>query len=148
MLVLGRGSGFERGIDAVTDVVVSTDSARYDVNDERWAAQTRDLLDELRREVPGYRVESTVAPGTKGTADSVILALGSAGTLSAAAACFKAWLARDRTRRVVLSWERDGRQERIVIEGDAVDLQSIHQLGAAIGRLLPGSVTDGADPAE
>jgi hypothetical protein len=132
----------------VVDVVLTTDSARYDVTDDRWSAQTRDLYNELRREVPGYRVESTVVPGAKGTVDTVILALGSAGTLSAAVACFKAWLGRDRTRRIVLTRTHDGHEERIVLAGEAVDAQTMHQLGAALQHWASGGdgATGATDP--
>src|SRR5690349_6701267 len=94
------------------DVTVTPENCRYDPDDERWLNQIRDLYTELRDEVPGYRVESQAVPGTKGIIESVVLALGSAGAFSAAVTCFKAWLARDKWRRLVVSWIHDGREER------------------------------------
>jgi Effector Associated Constant Component 1 len=121
------------------DVVVTAESSRYDASDERWLDQVRDLHADLRTEVPGFRIESVVVPGKKGVVDSVILALGSAGAFSSAVACFKAWLARDKSRRITLTWTQDGREEQIAFEGDAVDAESMRQLSEAIGRRLGGA---------
>jgi hypothetical protein len=107
------------------DVVVTAESGRYHASDERWLDQVRVLHADLRTEVPGFRIESAVVPGTKGAVDSVILALGSAGAFSSAVTCFKAWLARDKSRRIVVTWTQDGQEERIELEGDAVDAASM-----------------------
>jgi hypothetical protein len=118
------------------EVVMSVESDRYDTNDDRWLDQVRDLHTDLRAQGTGLRVQSMVVPGTKGSIDTVILALGSAGVFSSAVDCFKGWLAREKSRRIVVTWSHDGRDERIVFEGDAVDQDSMLRLTEAIGQQL------------
>jgi hypothetical protein len=120
------------------DVVVTAESGRYHASDERWLDQVRVLHADLRTEVPGFRIESAVVPGTKGAVDSGILALGSAGAFSSAVTCFKAWLARDKSRRIVVTWTQDGQAERIELEGDAVDAASMRRLSEAVGQRVGG----------
>src|SRR5207244_1968303 len=86
------------------ELVLSLETARFEGDDERWLDQKRALYVELRREVGTVRRELTAEPGAKGATESLILALGSAGAFKAATTCIRAWLARDRTRRVELSW--------------------------------------------
>jgi hypothetical protein len=64
--------------DRVVDVVVTAESDHYDYGDERWLTQVADLRADLRREVVGFRVESTRTTGTNGAVEAMILSLGSA----------------------------------------------------------------------
>src|SRR5262249_26715199 len=119
-------------------VTVTAESDRYDADDDRWLAQVSDLFADLRRDVVGYRVESTRVAGTKGVVDAVILALGSAGAFSAAGRWRKAWLVRDKSRRVVVTWTQDNQEQRVVLEGDAIDVKSLQLLVEAISARLGG----------
>jgi hypothetical protein len=120
------------------ELTVAAESDRYDAADDRWLAQANDLYADLRRDVSGYRVESTQVTGTKGVVDAAILALGSAGAFSAAVQCIKAWLARDKSRRVAITWTQGGQEQRVVLEGDAIDVKSLQRLVEAIGQRLGG----------
>src|SRR5262245_36892063 len=120
-------------------VAVAPASDRYDSDDERWLAQVSDLHADLRREVDGFEVQSSLAAGTKGAVDTVVVALGSAGAFSAAVSCLKAWLARDKARRVVLTWTQDGQQQQAVLEGDNIDVTSLRRLVEAISARVSGS---------
>ena len=110
------------------EIAVAANSTRYALDDERWIAQARDLHNDLRANVPGYRVKSDAVPGTMGSVDTVILALGSAGAFTAAVQCFKAWLARDRSRSIEVTWTLDGREHRMTVKGDAVDLDLLRSI--------------------
>lgn len=113
-------------------------SERYAEDDERWLAQAQDLVNELRREVP-VRTERAAAPGTKGTVDTIILALGSAGVFTAAVECFKAWLSRDRSRKLELTVSVDGREEKYTLEGTAVDDAAYERLAELVRGRIGGA---------
>ena len=55
----------------------------------------------------------------------IILALGSAGAITAAVEAFKAWLNRDRSRHVVLSWADGDDEHRIELVGDRLSEDSV-----------------------
>lgn len=119
-------------------LVIHLATEKFDDDDERWQHQKDQLVIELRQEVGTIRHEWTPVAGSKGAVDSLILALGSAGAFKAAVACLRAWLARDRTRRIELSWTVDGREEKAVIEGKAVDDNTFAALAASLRRRLEG----------
>ena len=89
-------------------------SARYDADDDRWRDQVADLVRELKVETDALSVVRTPVPGTKGSLDSLVLALGSAGVFTTALDVLRVWLARDKTRSVDLSYtDRDGKRQRL-----------------------------------
>ncbi len=114
------------------DLVLEPRSDRFDPADDRWRAQVRDLYTGLDGEVGGIRREVERVSGTKGSVDTVILALGSAGAFTAAVEFLRAWLTRDRSRRLDVSWEVDGRTERVTVSGDAVDTTAIDRIAEAV----------------
>ena len=101
------------------ELSLAVHSDRFDEEDEAWLEQEAQLFDALRTEVP-VRRDAVPAAGTKGMVESIIIALGSAGAFKAAVDCLRAWLARDRTRRIELAWTVDGHEERILLQGTAV----------------------------
>src|SRR5215471_9544 len=99
-------------------------SDRYDESDERWLEQVVDLVDRLRDDVGAVERRREPAAGQKGGVDALILALGSAGAFQAAVTGFRAWLARDRTRRLRLVVTDAARLRHTVeITGDTIDSQ-------------------------
>jgi aminoglycoside N3'-acetyltransferase len=64
--------------------------------------------------------------------------LTSAQALGAASECFRAWLARDRTRRASLSWTVEGRTETIVLEASGLDEVVFAQLHDTLRARLDG----------
>jgi Effector Associated Constant Component 1 len=113
-------------------VAVHLKSDRFEEDDERWAAQRTSFFAELRREVGSVDVRSEPVPGTKGATETTILALGTAGAFQAAAACFQAWLTRDRTRRIELTWIHNGSTESFVLDGSGVDEETFQRLAAKL----------------
>jgi hypothetical protein len=121
------------------DIRLHPESDKFDGEDPRWLGQVNDLYRELKQSVDGFRKESTTAPKGKGVAETVILALGSAGAFSAAVTCFKAWLGRDKHRRLTVTWTQDGMEQRIVLEGQMVDAESMRRLSESIAQRLGGA---------
>ncbi|MGH9149319.1 MAG: effector-associated constant component EACC1 [Acidimicrobiales bacterium] len=121
------------------ELVIEPATDRFDPDDERWHDQVGDLMLGLRKEVGGVRREVTPVDGTKGGVAQVILALGSAGAFTAAVEYFRAWLGRDRTRRLEVSWEVDGERQSVSVQGDAIDQSAIRALAEAAARRLGGA---------
>lgn len=129
------------GASPVEPVLVSIQalSNRYDDADDRWLDQVSHLFADLRNEVGGVKRQAKPAPGQKGAAETVILALGSAGAFAAAVDVFRAWLGRDRSRRLrIVLTDRQGRRREVEIQGDAVDNRTLREVTETIAQLLPG----------
>jgi hypothetical protein len=119
------------------ELTVLAESSRYDPDDDQWLAQSADLYEALYREVDGFkRVPAPGPAGTKGALDTVIIALGSAGAFTALVDCFRAWLARDKQRRLVVTVKQGEQSEQVVIEGDGLDAASFAQLTEAVGARM------------
>jgi hypothetical protein len=121
------------------ELIIEAKSDRYDPLDDRWLTQTNELYTALCRDVGGARLERTAVPGAKGTAEAIILALGSAGVFTAAVEFFRAWLGRDRTRSVEISWNVDGVEQKVVMRGDALDLSTLQPVTAAAASRIGGA---------
>jgi hypothetical protein len=92
----GTTSSFEFAIEPRSD--------DYQPDDDRWRDQVAGLYSALQDQADVVRWGSAVA-GTKGTLDAFVVALGSAGAFTATLECFRAWLGRDRSRRIDVRWE-------------------------------------------
>jgi hypothetical protein len=121
----------------LVELTLQTESDKFDPDNKNWLAQEARLLGELRREVGGVRRDMAVASGAKGMVETVIIALGSAGAFKAATQCLRAWLGRDRTRRVELSWVVDGKEEKIVLQGTSIGQAQFEKLAELVHTRLP-----------
>jgi hypothetical protein len=123
------------GDDALL-LTVRPGSEKYADDDERWIAQQIELFAELRREAGGVRTEMAAQAGTKGAVETIVLALASAGSVTAAVQCLQSWLTRDRTRMVEIIYTVAGHEEKIVLRGTHLDDAAAKQLtDIAIVRL-------------
>jgi hypothetical protein len=121
------------------ELTLRTGSDRFDTDDESWLEQEAALLAELRHEVGGVRRDMVAVPGQKGMVETIIMALGSAGAFTAAVDCLRAWLSRDRTRRIELAWTVDGREEKVVLQGTAIDPALFNDLAALVRAKAAGT---------
>lgn len=99
------------------EVVIEPLSGAYDPADARWESQVQGLLDSLKANVGEVRKEVTPVPGQKGGVVEIIIALGSAGAISAAVQVFKHWLDRDSTRSITIRKKKARGEETITITG-------------------------------
>jgi Effector Associated Constant Component 1 len=112
-------------------------SARYDADDDRWHDQVADLVHELRTETGALRIARTPVPDTKGSLDSLILALGSAGVFTTALDVLRAWLARDKTRSVDLTYtDREGTRQRLSVTATNSGADTLAPVIAAVARQI------------
>ncbi|MDR7275995.1 effector-associated constant component EACC1 [Catenuloplanes atrovinosus] len=121
------------------DILLSVDarSDDYDPDDERWRRQVAGLHTELDT-VADVRRSARPVPGTRGAVEQVIIALGGAGAFTAAVECLRAWLARDRGRRVDLRWNDNGVERYVTLTGQDVDAEAVRELSRAVSRRLGG----------
>ena len=115
------------GTQSPFTIAIDPRSDSYDPDDDRWLDQVSTLYRELRAQVDVTRAERPV-PGAKGALDQLIIALGSAGAFQAAVTCFRAWLGRDRDRRIDIRWEEGGVERSVTLTGAAVDAETIRDI--------------------
>jgi hypothetical protein len=93
----------------------------YDPSDERWQTQVDDLRATLEANVGPVSQNVTPVAGRKGGISEIVLALGSAGAITAAVEVFKYWLNRDKSRRIRATvTNAKGEKETVEIDGDNV----------------------------
>jgi hypothetical protein len=117
-------------------VEITPGSTRFDPADERFAVQADELRRDLVAGVPGAARVSTARPGTKGSVESIILALGSAGVISALVACFQHWLARDQSREITTTWTENGAEKSITVTGKNMSSAAFDHLADAMARRI------------
>ena len=114
-------------------------SERFDASDDRWLDQVAGFVTELQDGVGGVTRQREPVEGTKGALDSILLSLTSAGALTAAVELLKAWLSRDRSRSVKVSWTADGSVQQLELAGSQVDSAAFDQVVSAVVKQLPAT---------
>jgi hypothetical protein len=112
-------------------------SVDYRPDDDRWHDQVVGLVSELHRQVDLERRGAAVG-GTKGSLDELVVALGSAGAFTAAVECLRAWLGRDRGRRIDIRWDENGQQRYVTLTGDTIDVDSVREIARAAAHRVGG----------
>jgi Effector Associated Constant Component 1 len=121
--------------DGAFEVAVEPRNDRYDPDDDGWQDQVATLYADLDAQVDTVRRARPVA-GTKGGIDQLILALGSAGVFGAAVDCLRAWLGRDRDRRIDVRWTENGVERSVTLTGEDVDDRTVREIAeAAVARV-------------
>jgi hypothetical protein len=110
---------------------------QYGADDDRWRDQVATLYEELHAQVDVISRGQSV-PGAKGSLDQLVIALGTAGAFGAAADCFRAWLARDKHRRIDVHWDEDGVQHHVTLTGEGMDAESAREIARAAAARLGG----------
>jgi hypothetical protein len=119
------------------ELVIEPRTDQYGRDDDRWLAQVATLHRALRTQVDTVE-RGQPLPGSKGAVDELIVALGSAGALTAMVECFRAWLGRDKDRRIEVRWEDDGAERFVTFRGDAVDAETVRQIARAAATRMGG----------
>ena len=119
-------------------VVITPRSERYDEDDDRWRTQVDGLYETLRDDVGNLQTHATPAEGTKGVLTETILALGSAGVFTASVQCVKAWLDRDKSRSLEVTWLENGEQQTVTLRGEGLDNTAVQSIAAAAAKRIGG----------
>jgi hypothetical protein len=124
------------GSDSQTRVGISAFSDRFDDDDADWLDQQAGIFAELQN-LPGVTRETPAPAGAKGTADVVILALGSAGAFTAAVETLRLWLTRDRSRSIEIAYRTaDGREQSLVVRSTGLREDTFDDLLKAVRHQL------------
>lgn len=118
------------------ELVLQPSTDRYDTDDDRWLRQVSEFFVDLEKEVGGVRRLVTPVTGTKGGVSEIILALGSAGAFAVSLDYFRAWLARDKSRKLDITWTMGGQKETISVQGDGIDQSTLKTLADAAAKRL------------
>ena len=97
----------------------------YDPSDDRWLDQVNELVSDLQRDVGNMHKEVQAVEGKKGGVEALILALGSAGAITAAVEMFKAWISRDQSRELEISVEHGGETRTVRVSASRMDKDDI-----------------------
>lgn len=112
-------------MDNQISVLVEPGSSVYDPNDAGWRKQAGALGTSLAS-VGTVTRAGDAAEGSKGTLDTLIIALGSSGAITAAVEIFKSWLSRDRSRRLTLTIDSGaGRPTKIDVDGTSTSDKTV-----------------------
>jgi hypothetical protein len=123
-------------------LVVAARNDQYNPDDERWLAQAATLHhDLLGAASAGLETAVTSQPveGTKGGLDELVVSLGSAGAFTALVECVRAWLGRDRDRRIEIRWDDQGAEHHVTFTGTAVDNDAIQVVARAAAARIGGT---------
>jgi hypothetical protein len=101
-------------------------------DDDRWRADLADLEYQLRRELPDETAQPAAGSGTRGPAEisEVVLALGSAGAVTATVEIIKAWISAKPGRRkvrVVMDTGTPGHRE-VLVDADGLGAAEVADL--------------------
>jgi Effector Associated Constant Component 1 len=120
------------------ELAIEPRSDGYHPDDERWRDQVAGLYSALHDQADVVQ-RGRALPGTKGTLDAFVVALGSAGAFTATLECFRAWLGRDRSRRIDVRWDDNGTERFVTLTGDAIDVDSVREIAKAAAQRVGGA---------
>ncbi|MFF1921890.1 hypothetical protein ACFVW8_15120 [Streptomyces sp. NPDC058221] len=122
------------------ELTLAAGTGKFHPDDRRWLHQVATLHTDLREEAGAVSVRDASEEGAKGAMAAATLVVGSSGALTAAVACFRAWLVRDKTRTLTVTWTDDqGAEQTLTVTGSNVDQASFQVLTEGVGRRLGGS---------
>jgi hypothetical protein len=131
----GTDDSFSGGL---FEVVVEPRNDQYDPDDDGWRDQVATLYAELDDSGDTVRRGRPV-PGAKGAVDQLVIAMGSAGVFTATVDCLRAWLGRDRDRRIDLRWMQGGEERSVTLTGEAVDNETMREFAKAAAAQAGGA---------
>jgi hypothetical protein len=120
---------------------IAATSPDYPDGDPRWREQASVLYRELRQWVDGVAFRHDAIPGTKGSVETVVISLSSAGAAAAMVQIMKLWLDNRRTSRAIeVDGNINGKPIRMRIRSARSDQASfqafVTELGKAAGQVL------------
>jgi hypothetical protein len=135
---MAGGGAMSDGGSGGFEIMVEPRNDQYDPDDDGWQDQVRTLYADLDASV-GTIGRSRPVEGTKGGADQLILALGSAGVFTALVECLRVWLGRDRDRRIDVRWVDNGAERSVTLTGEAVDDETMREIARAAVAQVGGT---------
>lgn len=130
---MGDQDSLPVGESAVGEVVVEAKSDHYDPSNQVWRDQVVALRRSLQAaDIGGIRRVERPVEGRKAGIELIVLALGSSGAIKAATDVFRAWLQRDRSRRIRLTVTKgDGKPLAVELDADSASDATIREIMTA-----------------
>lgn len=122
-------------MEQLLEVMIEPSSEKFNLNDSRWLEQVNELIKDCQRQLGEVRKEIVTQEGAKGGIESIIIALGTSGAITAAVTIIQAWLARDRTRSLKLSIKKDGKIEEYEVTGTGMDAAKVEKFMSQVLRM-------------
>lgn len=112
--------------DKQIEVVLNPTSDFFDEKDPRWAQQKNVLVSDLQGRAT--KVEKRIDPveGMKGGLETLIVTIGPA-VVTGIVDIIKAWLARDRSTKIELSANIDGKTVSITADANGIDKNTLKE---------------------
>lgn len=121
----------------VVEVAIEATSSTFEENDPSWRRQVAALRTSLQQaNIGDLRQEARFTSGHKGTLETLIIALGSSGAITAAVELFKVWTQRDRNRCLHLTIKNGEQTTKFELDGTSANddtMQSV--MVAALQRV-------------
>lgn len=108
------------------------DPQHASLDEDRFGNHVADLTSALKRDVGGVTVRTVPEPGKRGGAPEIILALGTSGAIGATVVVLKAWLDRDKARKISIKVRRKGAAREVEITADAANVAELQKLLVAV----------------
>ena len=109
-----------------TRLVIEPASTRYEATDREWQRQKITLARSLRSAgVSDLRRGVSHPGGHKGAADAIVVTLISTGAIGSVVEILRLWLGRDRTRRIALTVEKDGKLTVVTLDAETASDRAI-----------------------
>jgi hypothetical protein len=104
-------------------------STVYDANDAGWRKQAATLGTSLTAaNIGAVSKAGDAAEGSKGTLETLIIALGSSGAITAAVEIFRGWLSRDRSRRLRVTIDSSDGKTTIELDGTSTSDKTVESV--------------------
>lgn len=110
-------------------------SEKYNPSDSRWIEQVNDLISDCQRQVGRVRAERKPQEGMKGGFESIVVALGTGGAITAAVDLFKAWLSRDQSRCLKVKFGEGAEAREFELTGVSINEDVLQQFVKAAKEL-------------
>ncbi|MEU6857886.1 hypothetical protein AB0B28_03270 [Glycomyces sp. NPDC046736] len=123
----------------MVEVRIEAETSKYAPDSPQWRNELAELHRMLGSEAGSVSLRPNEgAEGTRGVLETVVLALLSPAAIAGGVACFKAWIGRDKTRSLKVSWSEGDTDRHITLTGENIDQRSMQSLAESIGRTLEG----------
>ncbi|MBP0904215.1 hypothetical protein ACFSKN_07960 [Mariniflexile gromovii] len=112
--------------DQQIEIILKPTSDFFDENDSRWAQQKNLLVRDLQGKATKVEKRTEPVEGKKGGLETLIITLGPA-VITGIVEVVKAWLARDRSTKIELSANINGKQVSFTADAKGIDKNTLKE---------------------
>jgi len=109
------------------EIILEPLSTKFNSSDARWLSEINELIVDCQRQVGKVKKVHIPQAGKKSGIETLILALGTSGAITALVTVFKSWLARDKTRNIKIKVDKNGEKEEYEISSNGLNIKTIEE---------------------